>query len=139
MASFTPYKQGIYAVQDDTLTGAGYYINNNFKTIADLLQIGNQAYTTLSPTDDGSTLTTTYSNYFCSVPEYNSYSVTLPDAASMAGRTLTFVVVDPVYEAGVNVFGPISFSGTNFFLLGGHTVTLLCDGTRYWVTSQGYN
>ncbi len=89
----------------------------------------------LTHDNDEETLTTDIDIYYIDIVDYNSFSVTLPDASTMINRSLIFCTRETIYETWFTINGPIR-DGSSFNLMGPSSVTLLCDGTTWWVTSK---
>lgn len=88
----------------------------------------------LNYTNYGETLLVTDSLLFCD-SNYHYISINLPSVASMQGRTMTFINTSGTYESTFLINGP--FNGAPYYNLNlsGMTVTIVSDGTTWWITS----
>ena len=123
----------------DYLIGVHDFGDNSFKSYKfnfDNLGVNNNARI-LTYLDNGHVLLTTDNILYCNAA-YSYMTVTLPDASLMINKELTFINIDPaMYEASFIIEGPFMNDETSYNLnTFGHSVTLLCDGTIWWVKSQ---
>jgi hypothetical protein len=96
-----------------------------------------EPYTTLTESDAGINLDTSYDTYFLYVgPDNVQFSVNLPDASTMTGRELTFINSGQQQEFYPSIAGNINNSSGNQYNLSNTTVKMLSDGTTWWITSQ---
>lgn len=96
--------------------------------------------------NSGQTLNTTDYILFCNIDNPASATVYLPDVVVMQGKQLIFISISDSYEFSfvINVNqsdgSNINYHGgtTTFFSFGtlGQTVTLVSDGTNWWVVNS---
>lgn len=111
-------------------------IDGNFIYLEGLTSGNNNNVAFVNSSMYGATLSTTASVFFCD-SGYSYTSVNLPDVSEMQGRELKFISVDNNYEGSFNINGPFYDSSTSYNLNGyGHTVTLISDGTYWWILNQ---
>lgn len=90
----------------------------------------------LTPSNGSSSLDNVAANYFIHLNSGVYATATLPDVAVMSGQSLTFVSTNSSYESNFSIEGPIHLSDTSYNLTTPCSVTLLSDGTRWWITSE---
>lgn len=85
---------------------------------------------------NGLTLSSTASIFFCN-SSYADTTVNLPDASLMIGKELKFINVDNNYEGSFNINGPFFDSSSYYNLNGlGHTLTIISNGSAWWMINQ---
>lgn len=87
-------------------------------------------------TFNGATLSSTASVFFCN-SSYHYTTVNLPNVTEMTGKELKFISVDNDYEGLFNINGPFYDESTYYNLNGfGHTLTIISDGSVWWILNQ---
>jgi len=88
-----------------------------------------------TPSNGNIDLDAVAANYFIHLNNGTHGTATLPDVAVMSGQSLTFVNTASSFESSFSIQGPIWISDSSYNLTQPASVTLLSDGTRWWITS----
>ena len=128
-----------------TTGGTAVLIDNN-GNVTNLASGVTNTNRVINNANDGQTLNTTDYILFCNIDNPASATVYLPDVVVMQGKQLIFISISDSYEFSfvINVNqsdgSNINYHGgtTTFFSFGtlGQTVTLVSDGTNWWVVNS---
>jgi hypothetical protein len=111
-------------------------VDGNLLYLQNLANTNTNINLSINNSFNGATLSSTASIFFCD-SSYSYTSVNLPDVAEMTGKELRFISTDDNYEGSFTLNGPFYDSSNNYNLNGfGHTLTIVSDGSVWWILNQ---
>lgn len=93
---------------------------------------GNNVIGYINETSDEETLHGNVSTFFCGVADGYDPGVTLPDPATMAGQSITFIMTINNSENRVEILGNIAGNPSGDFGLSFGSVIFVSDGNTWW-------
>lgn len=114
-------------------------VDGNFTYLQDLALTSGGANVVqfLNPSFDGLTMSSTASVFFCEQGAFQYTTVNLPEVSEMQGKELKFINTSNTYESSFSIQGPFFNESSTYNLNGlGHTLTIISDGSVWWVLNQ---